>query len=164
MFSPTKKNGYINDTAYPLFYFGHGLSYTSFAYEDFQILTPEVNPEETICASVKVKNTGKVPGDEIVQLYYTDEVASMVRPTLELAGFCRVALQPGESKTVSFRMKASQTAFLDEKMEWIVEAGRLTLKVGASCQDIRQQGTVQILRTETIDPHTRGFYAQVSAE
>lgn len=155
------KNGYINDTAYPLYYFGHGLSYTTFAYSGIHVDKQEADPEEEISIGIDVTNTGDREGDEVVQLYFSDEVASMVRPEMELAGFSRVPLKPGETKHVTFSMKLSQTAFLNEDMEWVVEKGRIGLLIGASSRDIRERTYVDIRKDAVIDERTRGFYASV---
>lgn len=155
-------NGYINDTAFPLYYFGHGLSYTEFAYTNLCVLTPEVTGGEEAVFTVDIENVGACDGEEVVQLYFRDRTASMVRPDRELAGFCRVALERGAKKTVRFAMKASQTAFLNEDMDWVIEEGLIQILIGSSSQDIRQQGTFRISRTEKIDPRTRGFYADAS--
>lgn len=157
-------NGYINDTAYPLYYFGHGLSYTQFRYSDMTLEKNKVGPEEEVIVTLEVENTGAYDGDEVVQLYFRDETASMVRPDRELAGFCRVSLKKGEKKKVKFCMKASQTAFINSNMEWIVEKGWLTLMAGASSVDIRQQCRVFITESRSIDQRNRGFYAVTSVE
>ena len=156
------KNGYINDTAFPLYDFGYGLSYTTFAYSDFKAQVQEIAPEGTIRVCLNIKNTGDREGDEVVQLYVSDDVSSMVRPERELAGFCRVHLQPGEEKTVCFDMKASQLAFLDEQMRWVVEEGTYTLMAGASCEDIRQSLKITVTSTAQTDCRTRGFYAKAA--
>ena len=153
------KNGYINDTAFPLYYFGHGLSYTTFEYSDLQVENEKVGAEESVRVSLRVSNTGEYDGDEVVQLYVSDDVASMVRPSMELAGFYRVFLKKGETKKVWFEMKASQFALLNEGMEWIVEKGGMTLRAGASSCDIRLKGHFEITETKVIDGKTRGFYA-----
>lgn len=154
------KNGYINDSAFPLYYFGHGLSYTTFAYSDLEIAEKELSPEEELEVTVKVTNTGEYDGEEVVQLYVSDDVASMVRPTMELAGFARVFIPKGESRTVRFKMKVTQFAFLNEAMEWTVEKGTMTVKVGASSADIRLEDQFTITQTRVIDGKTRGFYAK----
>lgn len=156
------KMGYINDTAFPLFDFGYGLSYTTFEYSDLRTQKDTAGPDEMIRVSVKVKNTGTYAGDEVVQLYFSDDVSSMVRPDRELAGFCRVFLEPGEEKTVCFEMKASQFAFLDEQMRWVVEKGTFTLMAGASCEDIRLKRKITVTQTAQVDCRTRGFYAKAS--
>ncbi|MDE7199192.1 MAG: glycoside hydrolase family 3 C-terminal domain-containing protein, partial [Lachnospiraceae bacterium] len=154
------KNGYINDTAYPLYYFGHGLSYTTFDYSDARIDRTEVVAKDIMNISVTVENTGNVAGDEVVQLYFTDQTASMVRPTMELAGFKRISLEPREKKEVIFQMKVSQMAFLDRDNRWVVEKGAVTFSIGSSCADIRQRLHAEVTESAQVDERTRGFYAQ----
>ena len=115
---------YVDCSHKPRYCFGHGLSYTNFAYGDLVISKPEVVPDETLTASLSVKNTGSVAGTEIVQLYLRDAHASMTRPCKELQGFARVELQPGEQKTVCFTVAPSQMAFVDEDGKWKIEKGR----------------------------------------
>ncbi len=158
------KNGYINDTAFPLYYFGHGLSYTTFEYSGLEVEKRMLGPGEELCVTLTVANTGGYDGDEVVQLYISDDVASMVRPTMELAGFCRVFLKKGESRRVRFTMKVTQFAFLDEDMNWRVEKGSMTVMAGASAGDIRLKDHFQITETEIIDGKNRGFYAEAKAE
>ena len=153
------KNGYINDTAHPLYYFGHGLSYTEFEYDDISIDKKEAGADEEVHIGVNVTNTGGRAGDEVVQLYFSDETASMVRPSMELAGFKRVSLQPGEKKRVTFTMKLSQAAFLNGKMEWAVEKGKIRFLIGASSRDIRGEVSVIVKEDAVVDGKTRGFYA-----
>ncbi len=154
------KNGYINDTAYPLYYFGHGLSYTTFHYGDARIDRTKVTAKDVMNISVAVENTGDVAGDEVVQLYFTDQTASMVRPTMELAGFKRIFLNPGEKKEVTFQMQVSQMAFLDRDNHWVVEKGAVTFSLGASCVDIRETLQAEVTESALVDERTRGFYAQ----
>lgn len=97
----------------PRYFFGHGLSYTSFAYSDLRLSAQVVEADGCLQIACIVENTGTLPGDEVVQLYLRDEYAEMTRPVKELAGFCRVALQPGEKKRVSFDVSPSFLAFLD---------------------------------------------------
>ncbi len=110
--------------------------------------------------SVAVENTGDVAGDEVVQLYFTDQTASMVRPTMELAGFKRIFLNPGEKKEVTFQMQVSQMAFLDRDNHWVVEKGAVTFSLGASCVDIRETLQAEVTESALVDERTRGFYAQ----
>lgn len=160
-------NGYVNryfdGTPQPLFYFGHGLSYTTFEYSNL-ILDKRVKAVGTIHLSVDVKNTGARDGEEVVQVYIRDDKASMLRPGMELAGFKRVGLKAGEIRKIHFYMKADQFAFLDVNMKWVVEAGLMTVKVGASSEDIRLSGTFEIEDTTYIDGKTRGFYARTMVE
>lgn len=115
----------------PRYYFGFGLSYTTFEYSGLKIDNKAVNPNEQISIEMTLKNTGSRAGDEIVQLYFRDCYASTTRPVKELAGFKRVTLEPGEEKRVRFLMKASQTAFLDRNMKWKVEKENLRFRSGA---------------------------------
>lgn len=158
------KNGYINDTAFPLYYFGHGLSYTQFRYSGLKIEKNRLSAEDELKATVQIENTGSCDGAEIVQFYIADKTASMVRPVMELAGFRRVSLKRGEKKEVSLKMKLSQCAFLDRNMKWIVEAGEMELLCGSSCADIRCGQSFEITDTMEVDEKTRGFYAECRVE
>jgi beta-glucosidase len=153
------KNGYINDTAFPLFPFGHGLSYTSFEYSNFSISKDMVNNDESFTVSLFVTNTGSCTGDEVVQLYYSDRIASMVRPAMELAGFKRISLRTGETAAVSFTLVPSIFAFLDEDMCWITEAGDFDLMIGKSSGAICLSGVVRVQKTMKVDPQKRMFFA-----
>jgi beta-glucosidase len=153
------KNGYINDTALPLFYFGYGLSYTTFEYSNFTVSKDIVGANESFMVNIAVTNTGNRTGDEVVQFYFSDRIASMVRPAMELAGFKRISLEPGQTGLVSFTVDPSIFAFLDEGMHWIIEAGDFDLLVGKSSGDICLTGTVRVRETITVDPKKRMFFA-----
>lgn len=152
---------YVDMPHTPRYFFGHGLSYTSFTYGDFICDRKEVRPDETFRVSVTVKNTGDVSGTEIVQLYLKDVYASMTRPVMELAGFARVELAAGEKKTVTFETDPSQFAFLDKKMKWKIEAGLIQAMIGASSADIRYTAEIKVTDDRYIDGKTRRFYADV---
>ena len=145
----------------PRYFFGYGLSYTSFAYSEFDCDKKEVGPDDTFRVSVTVKNTGEMAGTEIVQLYLKDVYASMTRPVMELAGFSRVSLKPGESSAVTFEVAPGQMAFLDREMKWKIEAGVIQAMVGASSADIRYTAEIKITDDMYIDGKTRKFYADV---
>ena len=145
----------------PRYFFGHGLSYTSFAYSDFSCDSEEVRPDEEFRVSVTVKNNGGMAGTEIVQLYLKDVYASMTRPVMELAGFARVWLEPGESKRVTFVTDPRQMAFLDKDLKWKVEAGMVQVMIGASSADIRCTGEIEIVDDMFIAGRERRFYADV---
>ena len=147
----------------PLYCFGYGRSYTEFAYSDL-IVTPETDTDGTVEISCRVKNVGSYDGTEVVQLYVSDDMASMLRPEQELAGFYRISLKAGEMKTVRFSVKANQFAFLDRDMKWIVEAGSMSIRIGASSDDIRLTGTFTIRDSAVICGRTRGFYAEALEE
>jgi len=156
------KNGYINDSAFPLYYFGHGLSYTQFKYSDLKLSSEYIDANETLVISLSVQNIGEVDGDEVVQIYYSDKVASIVRPTIEYAGAVRVHIRAGKTIHIEFQLKASQLAFIDRQMDWIVEKGEYSVMVGASVNDLRLKGIFNVSETKSIDSTKRGFYAEAS--
>lgn len=151
---------YIDRPLTPRYCFGHGLSYTDFSYGELMLSASEVTPEEKLTVSAAITNTGTRTGVEVVQLYAADPVASMVRPALELLGFCRVMLQPGETKTVQFQVQPSQLAFLDEDNRWKIEAGEIQLKLGHSSRDLRSEISFRIRTDAWIDGKTRAFWAE----
>ena len=155
---------YVDLPHTPRYYFGYGLSYTEFAYSDLTLSSERVQPEETVEISCTVRNTGECAGDEVVQLYLRDRFSSVTRPVKELAGFCRVTLQPGQAKRIRFAVHPSQTAFLDRQMNWKVEAGDIDVEIGASSEDIRLQGAFRICEDSWINGAHRAFYAGVAVE
>ncbi|SFB58355.1 beta-glucosidase [Cohnella sp. OV330] len=155
---------YVDCPREPRYYFGHGLSYTTFEYENLRIGQEAYEPDEPLAVSVDITNSGASFGEEVVQLYIRDPYASIVRPVLQLAGFARVPLEPGETKTIIFTMEMSQFAFLDADMRWKIEAGKMEALVGASSNDIRAAGTLAIRSDRFVDGKTRGFYAEVEAQ
>jgi beta-glucosidase len=152
---------YAEGTKEPLYYFGEGKSYTTFEYSGLTV-DERVAADGIVNVSVDITNTGNVYGEEIVQVYVSDELASMIRPAQELAGFYRVKLATGETKRVIFQMRSSQFAFLDLQMKWLVEAGTMTVKVGSSSHNIRLTGSFGITDSKYIDGKNRGFYAKAS--
>jgi beta-glucosidase len=130
---PTSRRGYLFANKEPLFPFGFGLSYTTFAYSDLRISPARITSDDTATVTVKVTNTGKRAGDEIVQLYIRDLVSSVTRPIMELKNFARISLAPGESKTVKFEITAYQDlTFLDTDMKTVSEAGWFDVMVGTN--------------------------------
>lgn len=125
-------HNYISQDIKPLYPFGFGLSYTTFAYSAVRLSKPEISRTDTTWLSVDVTNTGQRAGDEIVQLYIRDEVSSVTRPVKELKGFQRITLAPGQTKTVTFPVEASLLAFWDINMRYTVEPGIFKLTVGTS--------------------------------
>lgn len=130
-------NDYSDMSGKPLFPFGFGLSYTSFEYSNIRIFPASIIAEASVTVSVDVQNTGTRIGDEVVQLYTHDPVASVVRPVKELKGFKRVSLKPEEKITVSFVLSGKNLMYLDEKMKPIIEPGVIEVMVGSSSADIR---------------------------
>jgi beta-glucosidase len=130
----------------PLYPFGYGLSYTSFKYSGLKTSSPTLAKDGVITVSVNVKNTGERPGEEVVQLYVKQECSALEHPAQELRGFRRVALQPGETKTVEMPLPAKSLAYWDStKHDFVVETGKLEIKIGASSADIRLKKTVNVV-------------------
>ncbi len=123
---------YVDLTGQPLFPFGFGLSYTTFAYSALVIDGGTVR--------CRVKNTGTRAGDEVAQLYIHDVVASVARPVIQLEGFQRVHLEPGEEREITFPLGTAQLQLFDRNGHWIVEPGVFRVLVGASSKDIRLRG------------------------
>ncbi|MFZ0544425.1 MAG: glycoside hydrolase family 3 C-terminal domain-containing protein [Candidatus Promineifilaceae bacterium] len=131
----------------PLFPFGHGLSYTTFEYGNLQISSMQFTAEEGVTVSCDIHNTGPVAGKEVVQLYVHDVESILVRPEKELKAFTKVALEPGETKTVVFQL--DQEAFWyynPARSRWQVEPGAFDMLVGASSRDIRLQTSVELVQ------------------
>ncbi len=126
----------------PLYPFGHGLSYTGFAYSDL-FVSPSVVCGETLELSFRVKNTGSRPGEEVVQVYTRELLASVVRPMRQLAAFARVPLEPGQEKLVHIWIDTPQLAFYGRDMRLGIEPGKRQVFVGASCEDIRLRGETE---------------------
>jgi beta-glucosidase len=133
---------YTDSPATPLYAFGHGLSYTSFAYEGLAVRG--TTTREAVVVSLVVRNTGARAGDEVVQLYMRDEVASTARPDRMLVGFARLALAPGQARAVTFTVHPSRLAFYDPQMRFVVEPGAFSFGVGASAEDIRAEQAVEL--------------------
>jgi beta-glucosidase len=133
---------YTDGPSSPLFPFGHGLSYTTFAYDGLHVRPGSTRDATEI--EVTVTNTGDRAGEEVVQLYVTDEVASVPRPRRRLVGFGRIGIEPGESQAVTFTVHPSRLAFYDPGMRFVCEPGEFTFAVGASWKDIRVSSTVDV--------------------
>ncbi|WP_423126977.1 glycoside hydrolase family 3 N-terminal domain-containing protein [Gaoshiqia sp. Z1-71] len=135
---------YNNLTGHPLFPFGYGLSYTTFDYTDLQIEKNNISASDSTVVRCKITNTGKVAGDEVVQLYIRDELASVARPVTELKGFQRIHLNSGETKEVSFLINPEMLSMLDIEMKKVVEPGEFRIMIGASSKDIRLKGVLTV--------------------
>jgi beta-glucosidase len=133
---PTAKREYLGSSTLPLFPFGWGLSYSTFKYQNVRTAPDSVGPEGETKVSVDVTNTGKIPGEEVVQLYIRDEVSSVTRPVKELRGFRRIALAPGETKTVDLSLGFEDLSFLNRDMHKVVEPGSFKIMVGGNSQDL----------------------------
>lgn len=142
--------------------FGYGGSYTTFAYTDLKLGQQDWPIGARLSVSCTLTNTGKIAGDEIVQLYVTDPVASIVRPIIELKGFRRVHLKPGESRRVGFELHSDLMSFTGEDLRRIVEPGEVQIKVGASSADIRLEARVRMTGVTTFTPPDREMFAGTS--
>lgn len=130
----------------PLFPFGYGLSYTTFSYSKPQISSKTINEQDSIQISLTVKNSGKVTGKEIVQLYIGDEKCSLLRPEKELKKFCKIELAPGETKDISFYITAEDLKFFDDRQQkWIAEPGKFKAYIAASSADIHGSVEFELL-------------------
>ena len=138
---PTGNMSRINGALYP---FGYGLSYTTFEYSDLDISPRVITPNESATVRLKVTNTGKRAGDEVVQLYIRDVLSSITTYEKNLAGFQRIHLEPGEAQELSFTIDRKHLELLDAEMNWVVEPGDFVLMAGASSEDIRLNGTLTV--------------------
>ena len=138
---PTGNMSRINGALYP---FGYGLSYTTFEYSDLDITPRVITPNESATVRLKVTNTGKRAGDEVVQLYIRDVLSSITTYEKNLAGFQRIHLEPGETQELSFTIDRKHLELLDTDMKWVVEPGDFVLMAGASSEDIRLNGTLTV--------------------
>lgn len=136
---------YVDLTGQPLFPFGYGLSYTTFEYGDLVIARPSMRVTDSTLVHCTVRNTGTMAGDEVVQLYLHDELASVARPVMELKGFSRVRLEPGEARDVEFAITPAMLAMLDHDLASVVEPGDVRVMIGASSKDIRLRGYLTLV-------------------
>lgn len=135
---------YVDLSTQPLFPFGHGLSYTHFEYKDLQLGARELPATGTLEISLDVTNAGERAGEEVVQLYVRDCVASLTRPVKELKGFLRLGLEPGETRTAVFELDLGQLAFYDADMVFLVEPGTVEIMLGSSSEAIWLRGEIEI--------------------
>lgn len=137
-----------------LFPFGHGLSYTTFAYSNLRLSAQRITDQDTLTATVTVTNTGSRAGKTVVQLYVGDPVSSVFRPVRELKGFEKVELQPGESRDVSFTLCKRAFAYWNTQLhDWYVESGDFTIEIGQSSRQIDVSTTVQVDSTASLPRH-----------
>ncbi|HOP14393.1 MAG TPA: glycoside hydrolase family 3 C-terminal domain-containing protein, partial [Lentimicrobium sp.] len=133
---------YLNLTGQPLFPFGFGLSYTRFSYKNL-VISP-LTEKRNFRATFTLTNTGAVAGDEVVQLYIRDRLASVARPVMELKGFQRLHLARGESRQIEFIISPEMLQMLDVNMDTVIEPGDFSIMIGASSKDIRLKETLSI--------------------
>jgi beta-glucosidase len=126
---------YLDVPVEPVYPFSHGLSYTTFRLSNLRLSAPRINTSGSVEVNVDVENTGQRAGDEVVQLYIRDVAASRVRPIKALKGFSRVTLQPGERRTLTFKLTSAELGFYDEAMRFVVEPGAFKVMAGRSSAD-----------------------------
>ena len=131
------RSAYLDLSIYPKYEFGYGLSYTTFQYDDLKLDRKKMKSSEKIEVSLNITNTGRVAGEEVVQLYLRDKVASVVRPVKELKDFQKIKLNVGETKTIRFIIDKEKLSFYNQKLEWVAESGDFELMIGSSSADIR---------------------------
>jgi beta-glucosidase len=142
--------GYVDQSEGPLFPFGHGLSYTTFEYLELGVIPDKVIDEGIVRVSVKLRNSGELRGEEIVQVYVKDFTSTVTLPTKLLKAFHRVGLAPGETKMITFDLAPDVFSLWNDQMEQIVEAGRFEILVGSSSEDIRLRGEVEVMTAQRL--------------
>jgi len=136
---------YTDASTSPIFEFGYGMSYTTFEFSNLRIEPKQVSPTGEVSIKVDVKNTGTRAGEDVVQLYINDVVASITRPVKELKGFKRIALEPAETMTVEFKLLAETLGFYDKDMKFTVEPGIFIVGIGHSSKDIPLLGEFEVI-------------------
>ncbi|SKA13669.1 beta-glucosidase BglX [Sediminibacterium ginsengisoli] len=139
------RSAYIDMPNSPRYAFGYGLSYTGFKYDALNLSTEKLQRKDPLQVSFTLTNTGKYAGEEVVQLYIRDMVASVVRPVKELKGFQKIMLRPGESKTISFRLTEADLSFYNNDLKKITEAGTFKLMIGSASNDIRLEKSFELI-------------------
>ncbi|GLG02673.1 beta-glucosidase [Alicyclobacillus hesperidum subsp. aegles] len=156
------KGVYVDESNKPLYAFGHGLSYTTFAYRELAVSQSEIGIHDTVDVSCVVENTGDRAGEEVVQLYVYDRAADVTRPVQELRGFARVHLEAKEAALVTFKLSAHQLGFYNRNLQYVVEPGAIEVQIGAAADDIRLRGEFQIVGETTDIEQQKVFTTPVS--
>ena len=139
-------SSYNDESIFPKYEFGYGLSYTSFQYSNLQLSKKKMKANEQIEVSVTITNTGKYDGEEIVQLYLRDKVGSIVRPVKELKDFQKIKLKAGETETIKFIIDKEKLSFYNQQLQWVAEPGDFELMIGASSRDIRLKDNFELVK------------------
>jgi beta-glucosidase len=135
----------------PMFPFGFGLSYTEFEFSELQLSSKKITDKEVLKLEVKVKNTGKLTGKEVVQIYVSDNLSSLQRPEKELKRFKKIELKPGEEKTVRFELNARDFSFFDARRNvWVAESGEFTISAASSSRDIKLAENFELVSTQEL--------------
>jgi beta-glucosidase len=140
------KGDYVDGPTTPLRPFGFGRTYTTFEVRDLRLDRDRIPTDGgEVVVKVDVANVGERPGDEVVQVYARDDEASVARPVLELRGFRRVSLAPGECRTVTFRLSAEQFAYVGADYRRVIEPGSITLRAGTSSADLPESASIELV-------------------
>ena len=134
---PSARRGYLFAEATPLYPFGYGLSYTTFQFGAPVLSSASITAGRGVTVRVPVTNTGKIAGDEVVQVYLRDEVSSVTRPVKELAGFQRVTLKPGETRQVDIALPSRVFELWNRDMQRVIEPGDFSIMVGPNSRDLQ---------------------------
>jgi len=140
------RSAYLDLSIHPKYEFGYGLSYTTFQYSSLTLSKKRIKANEKIEVTIKLSNTGRYTGEEVVQLYIRDKVGSVVRPVKELKDFQKIKLNPGESKTIRFTIDKEKLSFFNDKLQWITEPGEFDLMIGSSSEDIRLRDLFELIK------------------
>ena len=135
---------YVFSSTDPLFPFGFGLSYTRFDYSDLKIEQKELNEGDTINLNVKIKNTGKLTGKEVAQVYINDKISSVTTPVMVLKGFMKKEIRPGETVNLNFSIPCKELGLWNKNMNYVIEPGAFEIMIGSSAEDIRLKDTIII--------------------
>jgi beta-glucosidase len=145
-YKPSARRGYLFDDVSPLYAFGYGLSYTTFAFSNLRLAKRTIAATGSTRVLVDVTNTGGRAGTEVVQMYIRDRVSSVTRPVKELKGFAKLSLAPGEAKTAALDITPESLAFYDINMKYVVEPGEFEVMVGNSSRDCDLQRVILTVR------------------
>jgi beta-glucosidase len=139
---PTQKfrSNYLDVSNDPLYPFGYGLSYTHFRYSDITLSKNEMSPSGKITATVTITNDGNYDGEEVVQLYIKDPVASVTQPVKKLKGFQKIFLRKGESRKVNFTISIEELKFYNSDLKWVAEPGDFKVQIGTSSNEVKEAG------------------------
>ena len=138
-------SAYLDLKNSPKFPFGYGLSYTTFEYSNLKLSKNKIKSTEEITVTLNVTNSGKVTGEEVVQLYLRDKVGSVVRPIIELKDFQKIKLNAGETKTIKFVINKEKLSFYNANLQWVAEPGDFDVMIGSSSADIRLKGAFELM-------------------
>jgi len=155
------KGDYVDGPVAPLYPFGHGLSYTPFQLSEAAVAPDVVSWNAEVTVTATLSNEGTREGDEVVQVYVRDPVASVTRPVLELKSFARVELPAGGSAQITFRLPAAQLGFHDRDIRYVVEPGQIEVLVGTSSRDLVEAGTFTMVPDPSGRPAEKTFHGTI---